>query len=265
MKRTTVRKIVQLSSVGLIVLIPVMNKNGITAVTGTLYSLAVGPVWITDPVIAVQAVLTTLSVDSTLLFSVLIPVVLALVLGRVFCSWVCPQNTLSELFDRIADKTGILQRLFNPRLTAIPRYTVLAAVLVATRMFGLPVVSLLSAPGIISVQTAKLVYEGAVGMELVLIGVIVVFELVVVRRVWCNHLCPVGGFLGILRTRKTMKVMFAEDSGRVCGHCDACTDACRLGLDPMAGNIYPFCHNCGDCVAACEGIKGTANPLRFTF
>jgi ferredoxin-type protein NapH len=264
MKRTKARKIVQLSSVGMIVLIPLLNKHGISVVTGTLYSLAVGPVWITDPVIAVQTVLTTFAVDRTLLLSVVIPVVLALVLGRVFCSWVCPQNAISELFDLIAGKTGI-RRLFRPKLSPFPRYAVLALVLVATRAFGLPVVSLLSAPGIISVQTAKFLYEGAVGMELVLIGVIVVFELVVVRRVWCNHLCPVGGFLGILRTRKTMKVLFAEDSARTCGRCGACTDVCRLGLAPLSGNIYPFCHNCGDCVAACEGIKGMANPLRFTF
>jgi len=264
MTRKTVRKIVQLSSIGLLFLVPFLNRKGITAVTGTLYSLAVGPVWLTDPVIGVQTVLTTMRLDATLLLSLLIPGGLALVLGRVFCSWVCPQNTLSELFDAIARRIGI-RRIFTLPFTPVLRYTVLILVLLASLAMRFPVVSLLSAPGIISIQAANLVYEATVGLELGLILVIAVLELFIVRRVWCNHLCPVGGFLGLLRSRSTMKVVLSEDASRACGRCRVCSDACGLGLDPMEGRVYPFCHNCGDCIAACEGVKGSENPLQFRF
>jgi hypothetical protein len=47
----------------------------------------------------------------------------------------------------------------------VPRYIVLAAILILTPLRG-SLASLLSAPGIISVQTAKFVYEGIVGLEL---------------------------------------------------------------------------------------------------
>ena len=264
MTRKIARKTVQLSSIGLLFLVPFLNRKGITAITGSLYSLAVGPVWLTDPVIGVQTILTTMRLDATLLLSLLIPVGLALVLGRVFCSWVCPQNTLSELFDAFANRTGI-RRLFTLPFTPIVRYAVLVLVLLASLVLRFPVVSLLSAPGIISVQAANLVYEAAVGLELGLIVVIAVLELFIVRRVWCNHLCPVGGFLGLLRNRSTMKVVFSEDESRACGRCRVCIDACGLGLDPMEGRVYPFCHNCGDCIAACEGVKGSENPLQFRF
>jgi ferredoxin-type protein NapH len=264
MTRKFARKTVQLSSIGLLFLVPFLNRKGITAISGTLYSLAVGPVWLTDPVIGVQTILTTMRVDATLLLSLLIPVGLALVLGRVFCSWVCPQNTLSELFDALAKRTGI-KRLFTLPFTPIVRYTVLVLVLLASLVLRFPVVSLLSAPGIISVQAANLVYEAAVGLELGLVVMIAVLELFIVRRVWCNHLCPVGGFLGLLRNRSTMKVVFSEDVSRACGRCRGCIDACGLGLDPIEGRVYPFCHNCGDCIAACEGVKGSENPLQFRF
>jgi len=262
--RKNVRTLVQAASLVLIFLIPFLNRKGITAIAGTLYSLAVGPVWITDPVIGVQTILATMSLDTKLLLSILIPGSVALTWGRVFCSWICPQNMISELFDALAEKTGI-KRLFNPVPSPIPRFAVLAVALLATLSLKFPVVSLLSAPGIISVQAANLVYDAAVGAELGLIVMIALFELFIVRRIWCNHVCPVGGFLVLLRFKRTMKVTFSKSEERPCDGCGVCVETCRLGLDPMGKKLYPLCHNCGDCIAACEGVKGSANPLRFTF
>ena len=261
MKRA--RKIVQLVSIlTFFIIIPVLNKNGIVFISGTLYSFAVGPVWITDPLIGLQTLLTTLSMDRVLLVSVLIPIVFALALGRVFCGWICPQNSLSELADAAAARLGI-NRLFGPKPSALPRYAVLAAILIAVPLTGLPLASLLSAPGILSAQAARFVYEGTVGLELGLIGLIVLGELALVRRGWCNFLCPVGGFLGLFRWKGTLRVAFAPDADHVCGGCRSCADACRLGLDPMGAALYPLCHNCGDCVAACGAVKLGKKPLMF--
>ena len=258
------RKIVQALTIVLIIVVPLLNKKGITIVSGTLYSLAIGPVWITDPLIGMQTILTTLTADSTLLLSMLIPIVLTLALGRVFCGWACPQNTISELVDFSAEKFSI-KRPFGKNTTAAPRYAILVAILVLTPLAGIPLASLLSAPGIISVQVSKFIYEGIVGLELGLIGVIVICELFLVRRVWCNYLCPIGSFSGVFRLSKTLKVVFTEDSERVCGKCLACAEACRLGLNPMEGGIYPQCHNCGACISACDNIKTDKRPLVFKF
>ncbi len=264
MKLNKVRTGVQVSVLMLLVAIPVLNKAEIAYFTGTFYSFAVGFVWITDPLIGMQTILITLTADRMLLLSMVIPVVLTLGLGRVFCGWVCPQNTISEFVYRAAMKLGIDQP-FGKSATATPRYAVLALVLILTPLAKVPLASFLSAPGIISVQAAKLIYEGIVGLELGLIAVIVVFELFLVRRGWCNYLCPVGSFLGIFRFRKTLKVAFAEDAEHACGKCLACVEACQLGLNPMAEGIYPQCHNCGACVSACKDVKARKNPLVFKF
>ena len=257
------RMMARIGAIALIVLIPILNKNSITFITGTLYSMAIGPVWITDPLIGLQAVLTTLTIDKVLLLSMLIPAVLALVLGRVFCGWICPQNTLSEIVDRAARL--LRTRRFHPAPTPLPRYIILGIVLVLTIIAGIPVASMLSAPGIISLQIAKFVYEGVVGLELGLIGLIVLFELFGVRRGWCNYACPVGGFLGLFRFQKTLKVVMTEDAEHVCGKCNACVAACQLGLNPMAKGIYPLCHNCGACISACKKIAPKREPLSFRF
>ena len=258
------RAMTQIGGIAFILLVPLLNKNGIGLIAGTYYSLSIGPVWITDPVIAFQTLLTTMHMDAALIASLIVPVGAALIFGRVFCGWVCPQNTISELADRLASQIGC-KRLFSPAPHPVVRYIVLALLLIATAVTSLPLVSLLSAPGILSVQTAGLIRQGAVGVELALIGVILIAELFVVRRGWCNFICPVGSVLGLIRWKRTMRVVFSEEGGKVCGGCAHCAQACQLGLDPVAGKIAPQCHNCGDCITACEKIDAARKPLSFRF
>jgi ferredoxin-type protein NapH len=258
------RRTVQGLTLLFLVIVPVLNKHEVTFISGSLYSLAVGPVWLTDPLIGIQTILTARTADAALLLSMLIPVFLAFALGRVFCSWVCPQNIISEVIDRTAARFHIRRR-FAPRPGASPRYVVLGVLFLLLPLAGIPLASLLSAPGIISVQTAQVIYQGTIGLELALIGVIIVAELFLVRRAWCNYLCPVGSFLGLFRTRRTLRVSFEPDAERVCGKCLACSDACPLGLDPLGKGLYPQCHNCGACIDACEEMRTEKKPLVFRF
>jgi len=256
------RRAVQILTLGMIVLIPILNRAEITFLSGTFYSLAIGPVWITDPIIGFQTMLTSLRIDKALLLSMVIPLAAAAVLGRVFCSWMCPQNTLSEWVDHLADRLSS-KRMFTFRTPRHVRTAVTAAVVLAAPLAGFPLASLLSAPGIISAQTARLIKEGAVGAEVILIAVILIAELFVARRVWCSTLCPVGGFLALFRFRRTMRVALVEDAQHHCGRCHACDEACQLGLAPMAGDIQPVCHNCGDCIDTCARLQHGARPLVF--
>jgi len=263
MRLTAIRRTVQVCLLLLLFVVPLLNQQGISLVSGTLYSFAIGPLWITDPAIGLQTLFTTRTLDLVLLLSVLLPVVLALVCGRVFCGWLCPQNTLSELADAVAARLKI-RRALSPAPTPKLRFVMLGIILLLAAVVGLPLISLLSAPGILSVQAARVVLEKTVGAELALVGLIVVVELFLVRRAWCNLLCPVGTVLGLFRVRRTMKVVFSEEVGRHCTRCHACAQACQLGLDPVAGSLYPQCHNCGACIEACK-IDLIRKPLFFQF
>jgi ferredoxin-type protein NapH len=260
----TLRRATQTATLIFIILIPVLNKKGITALIGTLYSFAIGPVWITDPLSGIQVIISALAADTTLLLSMVIPMVIALVFGRVLCGWMCPQNTISEIFDSLAVRS-MLKRLPGPPHASKIRYGIMGLLLISVPLLGFPVANLISAPGIISVQAANFIYAGSIGVELGLLAGIVLSELFLVRRLWCNYLCPQGAFIGLFRTGKTMKVVFREDEEHICGHCLECEKACQLGLEPMGGKIYPLCHNCGDCIAACKKMRGGGNPLFFKF
>lgn len=257
------RRITQLSTLAMMIAIPILNLRRINILAGSFYSLAIGPIWITDPLSGLQVMLITLTADTSLLLSIALPVALTFVFGRVFCGWMCPQNFLSELLDYIrqAFSSGrVAMILPSPKM----RYLVLAAMLLLALLLGFPVANLISAPGIISVQISELIMTGAVGMELSLIGAISLIEFFMVRRFWCNLFCPVGGLLGIFRTAKTLKVVHLKEKDQ-CIKCGDCVKACQLGLNPMGGKIYPLCHNCGDCIAACHRKTDKDKPLSFRF
>jgi len=264
MKISPVRRIVQFLSLAGMVAVPAMNLRGINVASGSFYALTIGPLTMSDPLMVIQPLLAGLTLDLALLATALIPAAIALAFGRVFCGWVCPQNTLSELGDFLAARLGHA-RLFSCGTGPLARYLVLAAILAVTVLFGFPIATLLSAPGIISVQTARLIYEKTVGLELALIGLILFLEFFVLRRIWCNHLCPVGSLLGLLRLKKTMRVAMREDQGSRCIRCRECARACQLGLDPMAGELSSQCHNCGACLDACRKMTGEQKPLVFKF
>ncbi len=264
MKLAILKRVTPSLTLALLIAIPLLNKGGIDVLMGSLYSLAIGPLWITDPLSGLQVILTTHSAGATLLISMSLPIVFALIFGRIFCGWMCPQNALSELFDFLSQKVGF-ERPVRLSPTSWPRYVVLAVMLALTSIAGFPAANLISAPGIISVQISESIMSGAVGVELWLIGAIIVVEFFLVRRAWCNYVCPVGGLLSIFRIARTMKVSYGKETEQ-CIKCGQCVKACQLGLNPMGGKIiYPLCHNCGDCIAACQRATGKNNPLSFRF
>jgi len=259
-----VRRVIQVSFLCMLLAITFLVKYGITFMTGTLYSMSIGPADLTDPLSGFQVILLTFDAAPALLVSMIIPVVFTFIFGRAFCGWLCPQNLFSEVADALASGASV-RRLVSWPPAAIPRYIILALALAGCLAAGYPLANLISAPGIISVQINSIVSAGTVGAEAALIAIILIGEIFILRRFWCNYVCTVGAFLGFFRTGQTMRVAFDKEAGRECRECLECRKACQLGLDPLGGNIYPLCHNCGDCIAACEKATGSANPLRFRF
>ena len=76
--------------------LPLANAAGWRSVSGTLASLKVGPVDLSEPAAALSAALAARSLPAVLLLGLLPALVLSLALGGVFCSWICPFGFLSE-------------------------------------------------------------------------------------------------------------------------------------------------------------------------
>ncbi len=263
----TLRRIVQFGTIVFVVLVPIFNKWGYNQVIGTFYSISIGHLEIVDPALVVQSILLTREIHFPLLLAGFIPLLLALFLGKVFCSWVCPFNLLAEWGDRIRKRIRpslAKEDHLNPR--AHHYWLIYGSILSVVAIFGLPLITLISLPGLITGQIADLLFFGTLGFEILFVFLILILEVFFAPRFWCKYACPVGATLALLRTKKTLKIKF--EPGK-CIYAQTkrlpCQVVCPLQLNPMRIDIYPYCYNCGECVDACrkegQALNFTLQPL----
>ena len=246
----------------LLIAIPILNEYGIDAVVGTLYSIDIFGWTIVDPAMLLQVLCLGELFPLVLLLGLLIPLLLALIAGRVFCSWMCPYNLLAEglywLKKRLIPSRS--SRLRNPsrKYSWISLYVFFFAIVIT----GVPLIVFASMPGLISARIASILSGEGPGLELVIVGGLLLFDTFFLRRAWCKYLCPVGGLLGLLHNRYSLRV---KTQHVTCSHCDArpdrlCHEVCPLELDPRhSKDLYPGCYNCLDCVDTCQQHGGALN------
>lgn len=71
-------------------------------------------------------------------------------------------------------------------------------------------------------------------------------------RPYCDGLCPVGSFLGLLSSHSFLRIRFDEGSCSNCGRCEAaCPTACLSSLDRNVDGDR--CVLCLSCIEACPG------------
>jgi ferredoxin-type protein NapH len=263
------RRCVQLLVLLAFCLLPWMNALDMRQISGSLFALDVLGVPFADPVAAVQVAAVGATPGMRLLIGALCSLVLALLLGRIFCSWVCPYGLLSEIAHSI---TG-------PRKGARPvkgrGFTVKAAVLVcglgAAWVWGFPALGMLSLPGELSLVPV-LVWQGG-GLWLLLGAAVLplaalMLEMALGKRLWCHYVCPQSVLLGVAarglpRSVPGLRIAWHADKCSCKGE-TPCRVACSLDLNPRrpGGPQRRDCTHCGDCLKACAA-RGKALHWRF--
>ncbi len=256
--------------------IPVLNLFEIYFVTGTFYALNVGGLGMADPAVILQTIFASGELAPPILGALLFPVLLALLLGRVWCGWMCPYHLLSDgvAWIRSAFRSKILRKT-EPETLAVPsafqanfiRYGFLLAGTAVAGAIGIPVLNFVSAPGVLSTEAMILVREGAVSVEFGFILLILVVELLLFPRFWCRLFCPTGACLALLRTPFTLRVRGgAKNPNAPCCKGNLCSPACPMGLAPYREAENLLCTNCAKCIDACreEGDSGILGFVGFT-
>jgi ferredoxin-type protein NapH len=228
-------------------------------VAGTLSALRLGPVDLLEPAAAASAVLAARFLSWTLLLGALPAVLLALALGSVYCSWLCPFGLLSEGIDRLRagrrrwpERSWVAMRA--PRLVAL---LLLAGGALALRS---PLGAVLSPPRLATALPLE-AWSGR-GVPWVTGGLLLGFlavELLGPRRIVCRALCPAGGLAALLRTRRTWRPRLEEARCR-CPDLPSCHLRCPWGLDPRRMEARDGCTSCLACVEHCP--TGALTVLR---
>jgi polyferredoxin len=198
-------------------------------------------IFLTNP----EANLPVLAVIAALL-------ILATLVGRVFCGWICPLGSLIEALDFILSplrrRNPVALRRF-PKRKILARYPVslllLGAVLV-TVFTQAPVLQFLH-PNVWIIRIASLTALGLAFLVLLLL-----FSLFA-RRLWCTYLCPLGALYGLLARISLLRLRIRACSS--CGRCDRCpTEAANYKEREILAHQ---CLVCFDYEAGCpvEGFR----------
>lgn len=266
------RRTVQAGVFAAMFLIPVLNLYEIYAITGTFYAINIGGLGIADPVVIFQAIFASGELTIPLLTSAIFPIFLALLLGRVWCGWMCPYHLLADtaawlrcLFARRLLRTETVQHLPLPgSLPAnICRFGFLIAGTIVAGAIAIPVLNYVNAPAITSTEVMIFVKERSLSLEFGFIALLLILEVSILPRFWCRMFCPTGAFVSLFRTRFTLHVGTQIKTPKApCCKENLCSSACPMGLWPFREGRNLLCTNCARCIDACSG-GSLQGRLRF--
>jgi ferredoxin-type protein NapH len=244
------RRLSQLAVFALFLLGPLA---GVWIVKGNLSaSVTLGVLPLTDPFVLAQSLAARHAPEMAALTGVAIVIAFyALVGGRVFCSWVCPVNVVTDAASWLRRRLRITSGR-APRGTL--RYWLLGAVLAASALTGQAVWESVNP---VSMTQRALIFGGTVAW--VVTAAVFLFDLLVAPRGWCGHLCPVGAAYALIGSKSPLRVAAAHSSR--CNDCADCYAVCpepQVIVIPLKGKdgASPVitdreCTNCGRCIDVC--------------
>jgi ferredoxin-type protein NapH len=220
-------------------------------------SMILDKVPLSDPFAVIQMVCSMRWPFVEAFIGALIVLLVYLVLGgRIFCAWICPVNMVTDLANVLREKAGIKSLFIAPRAT---RYWLLALALILSFATGVAAFEWVSPIGILH---REIIYGMGWGMAAV--AGIFVFDLFVMERGWCGHLCPLGAFWSLVGKVGLVKPMFDDSSCTRCGDCvKVCPEPSVLDFkkNAEAGMVKSGeCTNCGKCVAICPEKSFSFQP-----
>lgn len=217
---------------------------------GTIWSMRFAGIDLTDPLAATETVATSHTVFLPLLVSIIIPVIVTIFLGRVFCSWMCPAGLLFELTERIRRILGFVEiKPGDVKFANRNKYILLLVGLIFAAVFGLPVLGHIYPPAVISRIAHSWVYGTALTDAISILGIMVAFEVMVSPRWWCRTMCPGGALYGLIGSMRLVRIRL---DAKKCTACRDCIPACPMGLNPVQQSYGIECDNCALCIRHCS-------------
>ena len=249
------RRLTQVSILALFMLSPwLANKIDLWIIKGNLSSsLTLELIPLTDPFVFIQTLAAGhWPIAEGVIGVIIVSLFYFLVGGRVYCSWVCPINIVTDTAAWLRDKLNIKGGLV---ISARSRFWVLIFTLIISVVTGKLAWEM--------INPVSIVFRGLIfGMGLAwgMILAIFLLDLIVSRRAWCSHLCPVGAFYSLLGKFSLVRVNAYQREK--CDDCMDCFIVCpekQVIKGPLKGadkNISSFilsdqCTNCGRCIDIC--------------
>lgn len=248
--------------------------------------------WVVD-IQLVPSLLETLNAKLAPVIILAALVLLTMLIGRIYCSSLCPLGILQDLIIRLNKKLRRSWRFKHKRAHNILRYSLLTISIVFLLFGSLQLIILLDPysnfgriltnllkPLVVQINNAvartlmnfelywlyPLNYNVTVkAMVYPLVFLITLVWLTSWRgRIFCNTLCPVGGLLSLFSKFSVYKLNIAPTS---CTSCGRCMHSCKAECISLKDKSIDFsrCIACYNCISTCDSKSISYKKTRSVF
>ena len=247
-----VRKTVQTICVCIFILLPLFDIMRVDIPRQRFYFFGV-ELWISEFAILFL----------TMMFFWILIAAMAMIYGRFWCGYLCPQMIFSETantienwitrrvnrnFSKYSDKARWWISKAFVYILGIPPSVFFAFVFVS---YFVPPVDLFHRLMSFDIRTAGGILGAAV-------TAVTFFDFAFLRQRFCTAICPYGYLQNMLADKHTLLVHF-HDPNHMCINCAKCVRACPMGIDIRKSSHQLECTHCAECVDACSNILGKLN------
>jgi ferredoxin len=219
--------------------------------------------------------------------------ILTLISGRTYCSFLCPLGIGQDIFSRIGGRIRKKFRRYGfKRPFTILRYLLLIITLVVTMTWGIYAITLIDPysifgrfmtffgkPAVILLNNLVANILGkfdlytisnipVTGYKLVVYSIPAAFFILVGTlsltkgRLYCNMICPVGTLLGLISKISLYRIKFNESACTRCGRCaigckSSCIDFLNYDID------ITRCVDCFNCINVCQDNALSYSPVKL--
>lgn len=267
MKITTVRRISQVFFFGLFLWFCI-----VTTVGEKLWQIRGWPVnWFLqlDPLVAIGTIFTTHTLYWPLLWA-LVTVILTIIVGRFFCSWLCPFGSIHHFVGYLGHrrkKTAERIKLNAYRKGQRVKYVVLVFVLamaafpslaatlqtglldpipLVTRSVNVVLLPIVDRGTYVASATARF-YELA--WLILAVFLTAVLLNLYIPRFYCRFVCPLGALFGIISRFSIWRI---GKNQKDCIDCRLCERSCEGGCEPRGEIKLAECVLCFNCLDDCK-------------
>lgn len=240
-KISTSRNLVQAGLIAILFLLPFVTLHGNPALR---MDIAQRTLFLFGAAVRIDQFFIVLLTTLVLVVGFLL---MTVILGRVWCGWLCPQTVFNDLVDVIRDRL----RPLHANVAAKAAEHGVAMFLSAAVSFNL--FCWFMSPEAVFTSLISFTSHPVISLFFVIIAILLYLNFVLVRRQFCRSYCPYGRFQAALLDDSTLNLSFLEETRDRCIRCGACNRVCPMEIDIRQG-FQIECINCGRCIDACRSV-----------
>jgi len=217
---------------------------------GMTWSIRIFGFPFTDPVAAMSFFIKNRSFETGFFLGLAVPVTLAAVFGRVFCSYICPASLLFFFTSRI--RRLIEPYFFLPRISLSSGFAwgMLFGGLLTAYFFGHGIWTLILPYFAMGQVIFHGIAFGTISAVMLSIIFYALLDLFLGQQFTCRYVCPTGRLLGFIGKRAFVSVR--RDPASCLPKCNSCAEVCPMGVSPRMDETVN-CTLCGECMVICPG------------